>query len=96
MYCLEPIHYTKPPRNWFCADHDVKYGLSPPKSEETLIPSNVHLLPEDSVSLDFFPYSLLPNQIEKVSRKKTPSELLDALKVSALLYLKTVNFNKKI
>ena len=75
------MHYKKPPRGWFCEDHKTEFGIEPPVSKETLVPTDVHLLPEDSLLLDFFPYSILPKDIPKHASKQTPSSLLANLKV---------------
>merc|ERR1712000_638547 len=76
LYCLEPMMYHKPPRGWFCVDHESLEDGKPPESSETLIPADMHVLPEDSISLDFFPYPLLPNEIPQRSKKRIPSSLL--------------------
>merc|ERR1712110_1089275 len=71
--------FKKPPRTWYCNDHERNtYGVKPPTGVDVRLPENSLILPEDSFSMDFFPYALLPSRGPRKAPRLPGSTLIDA------------------
>jgi len=79
LYCVEPMLFKKPPRTWYCEDHDRNtHGVKPPTGVDVCVPENSFILPEDSFSMDFFPYGLLPKKGPRKAPRLPAAALVDA------------------